>query len=97
MYQKIAYAVAFAASYVELFYVLPVAMRANPTLTFTGSFIATGAQGNLSFSASNIAVDSASTGAFALNCTTSAAGTASGAYIVQTGANGSVIAISAEL
>ncbi len=97
VYQKIAYAAAFAASYVELFYVLPVAMRANPTMVFTGSYIATGAQGNLGFSASNIAVDSASTSAFALNCTTSAAGTASGAYIVQTGANGSFITISAEL
>ena len=97
VYQKIAYAAAFAASYVELFYVLPVVLRANPTLIFSGSYIATGAQGNLGFAASNIAVDSATPSAFSLNCTTSQSGTAAGAYIVQTGANGSFITISAEL
>lgn len=97
IYQKIGYATAFTSSYILLYYVLPVSMRVNPTLTFSGSFIATGAQGNLNFTASNIVVDQSNPSYFSLDCTTSGSGTASGAYIVQTGGSGSLITLSAEL
>ncbi len=98
IYEKVAYATAFAATYVELFFPLPITMRASPTITPVGSFIATGAQGNFGFSASNMSVDSAFAAKIAINCNVpSGGGTASGAYIVQTGSSGSFIGISAEL
>ena len=90
-FKKIGTAVALDSTYVMLLVPLAPPMRANQQTSFAGSFIASGAQGNLNFAASNISNDAVVPEQVSLKCTTSQSGTASGAGCGRSAETASVV------